>query len=68
MNTTQENAIRFNLESARDRAQNKGDQLRLMLLELVLLWEHGKITHADSKEAAAVKSKFETARRLLKDL
>ena len=68
MNTTQENAIRFNLESARDRAQNKAAQMRLMLLELVLLWEHGKITCADSKEAAIIKSKFETGRRLLKDL
>ncbi len=68
MNTTQENAIRFNLESARDRAQYKADQLRLMLLELVWLWEQGKITCEHPKEAAAVKSKFETARKLLKDL
>ena len=68
MNTTQENAIRFNLESARDRAESKADQMRLMLLELVLLWKQGKITCAHSKEAAVVKSKFETARRLLKNL
>ncbi len=68
MNTTQENAIRFNLESARDRAQYKADQMRLMLLELVLLWEQGEITCAHSKEAGIVKSKFETARKLLRDV
>ena len=67
MNTTQENAIRFNLESSRDRIQYKADQMRLILLELVLLWEQGKII-CDSKEAAVVKAKFEAARRLLKDL
>jgi hypothetical protein len=68
MNTTQENAIRFNLESARDRAQSKTDQMRLMLLELVLLWEQGKIRGAHSKGAAVVKAKFETAKRLLNNL
>jgi len=64
MNTTQENAIRFNLESARDRAQSKADQMRLMLLELVLLWEQGKIICAHSKGAAVVKAKFEKAKFL----
>ena len=68
MSTTQENAIRFNLESARDRAQHRADQMRLMLLELVLLWEQGKIRGAHSEEATVVNEKFETARRLLKDL
>jgi len=68
MNTTQENAIRFNLESARDRAQSKTVQMRLMLLELVLLWEQGKILGAHSKGAAIVKSKFEAARKFLRDL
>jgi len=68
MSTTQENAIRFNLESARDRAQHRADQMRLMLLELVLLWEQGKIPRAHSEEAAVVNEKFETARRLLEDL
>ena len=68
MNTTQENAIRFNLESARDKARYKADQMRLMLLELVLLWEQGKITCADPKGTGVVKSKFETARQLLKNL
>ena len=68
MNTTQENAIRFNLESARDRAQHKADQMRLLLLELLSLWEQGKIRGVHSKEAAVAKSKVETARRLLKDL
>ena len=68
MNTTQENAIRFNLESARNQAQYKADQMRLLLLELVLLWEQGKIACAHSKEAAAVKSKFEMAAKLLRDL
>jgi len=67
MNTTQENAVRFNLESARDKAQYKADQMRLMLLELVVLWEQGKITCAHSKGAAVVKSKFETARQFLRD-
>ena len=43
MNSTQENAIRFNLESARDRSQQEADQLRFMLRELVLLWEHGSL-------------------------
>jgi hypothetical protein len=68
MNITQENAIRFNLEAARDRAQYKADQMRLLLRELVLLWEQGKIACADPKEAAVVKSQFESARRLLRDL
>ena len=52
MNSTQENAIRFNLESARDRAQQEAEQLRLMLLELVLLWEHGSIVARVEKAAA----------------
>ena len=68
MNTTQENAIRFNLESARDSAQYKADQMRLMLLELLSLWEQGKIRSAHSKGASVAKSKFETAKRLLEDL
>ena len=67
MNSTQENAIRFNLESARDRSQQEADQLRLMLRELVLLWEQGSIA-ARLKKAAAVKTKFETARRLIDEL
>jgi len=67
MNSTQENAIRFNLESARDRSQQEADQLRLMLRELVLLWEQGSIA-ARLKKAAAVKTKFESARRLIDEL
>ncbi len=67
MNSTQENAIRFNLESARDRSQLEADRLRLMLRELVLLWEQGRIAPR-LKRAAAVKTKFETARRLIDDL
>jgi ribosomal protein L17 len=67
MNSTQENAIRFNLESARDRSQQEAEQLRLMLRELVSLWEHGSIV-ARVKKAAAVKSKFETARKLIDEL
>lgn len=67
MNSTQENAIRFNLESARDRSRQEADQLRLMLRELVLLWEQGSIA-ARVKKAAAVKAKFETARKLIDDL
>jgi len=67
MNSTQENAIRFNLESARDRAQQEAEQLRLMLLELVLLWEHGSIV-ARVEKAAAAKAKFETARKLIGEL
>ena len=64
MHRTQENAIRFNLESARDRAQQEADLLRLMLRELILLWEQGAIA-ARPKKAAAVKAKFETARKLM---
>jgi hypothetical protein len=64
MNSTQENAIRFNLESARDRSRQEAEQLRLMLRELVLLWEQGSIA-ARVKKAAAVKAKFETARKLI---
>lgn len=67
MDSTQENAIRFNLESARDRSQQEADQLRLMLRELVLLWEQGSIA-ARIKKAAAVKATFETARKLLDEL
>ena len=67
MNSTQENAMRFNLESARDRSQKEADQLRLMLRELVLLWEQGSIA-ARVKKAAAVKAQFETARRLIDEL
>jgi len=67
MNGTQENAIRFNLESARDRSHQEADQLRLMLRELVLLWEQGSIA-ARGKKAAAVKAKFETARKLIHEL
>ena len=67
MNSTQENAIRFNLESARDRSQQEADQLRLMLRELVLLWEQGSIA-ARVKKSAAVKTKFESARRLIDEL
>ena len=67
MNSTQENAIRFNLESARDRSQQEAEQLRLMLWELVLLWEQGSIA-ARSKKAAAVKAQFEAARKLIDDL
>ena len=67
MNSTQENAIRFNLESARDRSRQEADQLRLMLRELVLLWEQGSIA-ARVKKTAAVKAKFETARKLIDDL
>ena len=63
MHSTQENAIRFNLESARDRAQQEADLLRLVLRELILLWEQGIIA-ARPKKAAAVKAKFETARKL----
>jgi len=63
MHTTQKNAIRFNLESARDRAQQEADLLRLMLRELILLWEQGIIA-ARAEKAAAVKAKFETARKL----
>ena len=48
MNSTQENAIRFNLESARDRAQHEADRMRLMLAELVLLWEQGSIASTRS--------------------
>ena len=66
MNSTQENAIRFNLESDRDRARQEAEQLRLMLRELVLLWEQGSIA-ARVKKAAAVKAKFETAKALLDD-
>ncbi len=66
MHNTQENAIRFNLESARDRAQQEADLLRLMLRELILLWEQGIIA-ARAKEAAAVKAKFETAKALFDD-
>ena len=67
MHSTQENAMRFNLESARDRSRQEADQLRLMLRELVLLWEHGSIA-ARAKKAAAVKVKFETARKLIDEL
>ena len=67
MNSTQENAIRFNLESARDRAQHEADRMRLMLEELVLLWEQGSIA-ARSKKAAAVKAQFEAARKLIDGL
>jgi hypothetical protein len=67
MNSTQENAIRFNLESSRDRSRQEADQLRLMFRELVLLWEQGSIA-ASLKKAAAVKTKFETARRLIDEL
>jgi len=67
MNSTQENAIRFNLESARDRSQLEADRLRLMLRELVLLWEQGSISPR-LKRAADVKAKFETARRLIDEL
>ena len=63
MHSTQKNAIRFNLESARDRAQQEADLLRLMLRELILLWEQGIIA-ARAEKAAAVKAKFETARKL----
>lgn len=63
MHSTQENAIRFNLESARDRAQQEADLLRLMLRELILLWEQGIIA-TRAKKAAAVKAKFEAARKL----
>jgi len=38
-----------------------------MLRELVLLWEQGSIA-ARLKKAAAVKTKFETARRLIDEL
>ena len=68
MNSTQENAIRFNLESARDRAQNEADRMRLMLEELVLLWKQGSIAPARSKEALIVKAKFEAARKLIDKL
>lgn len=68
MNSTQENAIRFNLESARDRAQHKAARMRLMLAELLLLWEQGSIAPARSKEALVVKAKFEAASKLLKEL
>ena len=68
MNSTQENAIRFNLESARDRVQHKADRMRLMLQELVLLWEQGSIVSARSKEALIVKAKFEAANKLLNEL
>ena len=68
MNSTQENAIRFNLESARDRAQHKADRMRLMLEELVLLWEHGSIAPARFKEASVAKAKFEAAPKMLNEL
>ena len=68
MNSTQEIAIRFNLESARDRAQHEADRMRLMLAELVLLWEQGRIASKRSKEALIVKAKFEAARKLIDDL
>ncbi|HEV8243508.1 MAG TPA: hypothetical protein VGQ07_05905 [Nitrospirales bacterium] len=68
MNSTQENAIRFNLESARDGAQHEADRMRLMLEELVLLWEQGSIAPARSKEALIVKAKFEAARKLIDKL
>lgn len=68
MNSTQENAIRFNLETARDRAQHKADRLRLMLQELVLLWEQGSIAPTRSKEKLVVKAKFEAAHKLLNEL
>jgi len=38
-----------------------------MLSELVLLWEQGSIA-ARVKKAAAVKAKFETARKLIDEL
>jgi hypothetical protein len=41
--------------------------MRLMLAELVLLWEQGSIA-ARVKKAAAVKAKFEIARKLIDDL
>lgn len=62
MHPTQENAMRFNLESARDRAQQEAYLLRLILRELILLWEQG-ILAARPKKAAAVKAKFETAKK-----
>ena len=68
MNSTQEIAIRFNLESARDRAQHEADRMRLMLEELILLWEHGSIAPARSKEASVAKAKFEAAQKLLNEL
>jgi hypothetical protein len=68
MNSTQENAIRFNLESARDRFQQEADRMRLMLAELVLLWEQGSIAPARSKVALIVKAKFKAARKLIDDL
>lgn len=67
MNSTQENAIRFNLESTRDRSRQEADQLGLMLRELVLLWEQGSIA-VRSKKAAAVKTKFEIARILMDEV
>ena len=42
--------------------------MRLMLEELVLLWEQGSIAPARSKEALIVKAKFEAARKLIDDL
>ncbi|TAL12289.1 MAG: hypothetical protein EPO02_02165 [Nitrospirae bacterium] len=66
MHPAQENAIRFNLESARDRARQEADLLRLMLRELIMLWEQG-ILAARPKKAAAVKVKFETAKALFDD-
>ena len=67
MDSTQENAIRFNLESARDRTQHEADRMRLMLAELVLLWEQGSIASTRSKEALIVKAKFEAAKTLLNE-
>ena len=64
MTSTQENAIRFNLEAERDRYKQEADQLRLMLRELVLLWEQGSIA-ARSKQEAAVKTKFDIAKKLI---
>jgi hypothetical protein len=64
MHPTQDNAIRFNLESARDRAQQETELLRLILRELLLLWDQGSIS-ARAKKAAVVTTKFETARRLI---
>jgi len=42
--------------------------MRLMLAELVLLWEQGSIASTRSKEALIVKAKFEAARKLIDDL
>jgi len=42
--------------------------MRLMLAELVLLWEQGSIASKRSKEALIVKAKFEAARKLIDDL